>query len=92
MGKGVRLKDLAEAMSMCYQPVCLSIATDTNDDDERLYYNADCEFAGRKRCDNKNFMGLIKECGDYWVWDISLVTDDWGDPYIEVSAVKRKPE
>lgn len=93
MGKGVQLKDLAKVMSMRSQPVCLSITRDISDDDERLYYNADCEFAGRKRCDHKNFIGFVtKEYGDYWVWDISLFTDDWGNPYIEVSAVKHRTE
>lgn len=86
----VRLKDLDVAMGMTSQPVCLSIAKDVRDDDERLYYNIECDFARSTRC--KDFEGLIKEYGDYWVWDISLFTSDWGDPYIEVSAVKNRPE
>lgn len=92
MGKGVRLKDLAGVISTRYQPVCLSIGEDERDEDERLYYNEDCEFAGSKRCDHNNFIGLIKEYGDYWVWDISLFTNEWGSPYIEVSAMKYRTE
>ena len=90
MSKGVRLKDIDKAMCMYAQPICLSVAKDTTDVDERLYYNIECDFARNKTCDD--FEGLIKEYGDYWVWDISLFTNDWGDPYIEVSAVKNKPE
>lgn len=90
MSKGVKLKDIDVAMSLYSQPVCLSIASDTSDVDERLYYNMECDFVGSTRCND--FEGLIKEYGDYWVWDISLFQNDWGDPYIEVSAVKRKPK
>lgn len=86
----VQLKDLAEVMSMHNQPVCLSIVKGVREEDERMYYNADCEFAGRKRCDRKDFIEIVKEYGDYYVWDISLFEDDWGHPYIEVSAIKNK--
>lgn len=86
----VQLKDLADAMGMTSQPVCLSIGKDVRDKDERLYYNAYCGFAGRKRCDRKDFIEIVKEYGDYYVWDISLFEDDWGHPYIEVSAIKNK--
>ena len=88
----IQLKDLNEAMSMRFQPVCLSVGKDERDEDERVYYNEDCYFAGRKRCFRTNFMELIKEYGDYWVWDISLFTDDLGSPYIEVSAMKHRTE
>ena len=92
MGKGIRLKDLAGVISTRFQPVCLSISEDERDKNERLYYNEDCYFAGRKRCFRKNFIELIKEYGDYWVWDISLFTHDCGSPYIEVSAMKYRTE
>lgn len=88
----LQLKDLAKVMSMRNQPVCLSIGKDLRDKDERLYYNADCYFAGRKRCSRKDFMGIVTEYGEYYVWDITLFEDDWGHPYIEVSAMKSKTE
>lgn len=88
----VRLKDLAKVMSMRSQPVCLAIGKDLRDKDERLYYNAYCDFAGRKRCSRKDFMEIVTEYGEYYVWDITLFEDDWGHPYIEVSAMKNKTE
>ena len=88
--KKIRLKDLPDIMVMTWQPVCLSVSTDLRELDERVYYNEDCEFARSTRCSNHDFKGLIKEYGGYWVWDISLFTSDWGDPYIEISAVKKK--
>lgn len=90
--KKIRLKDLVGVLSMRFQPVCLSISEDERDENEQLYYNEDCYFAGRERCFRTNFMGLIKEYGDYWVWDISLFTDNRGSPYIEVSVMKHRTE
>lgn len=88
----IQLKDLAKAMSMRFQPVCLSVGKDERDEDERVYYNADCDFARSQRCDNKDFKGIIKEYGDYYVWDISLFESDFGDSYIQVSAMKNRAE
>lgn len=94
----VRLKDLAEAMSMYNQPVCLSISTaikDTEivDEDERNYYNSVCSFAGRgERLDDTEFMKIVEKYGNYYVWDISVFEDDFGTPYLIISAVKNKAE
>lgn len=86
----IQLKDLAEAMSMRFQPVCLSVSEDVMDEDESVYYNADCDFVRSQRCNNKDFEGLIKEYGDYYVWDIGLYKSDFGDSYIQVSVIKNR--
>lgn len=93
----VRLKDLAGAMSMDYQPVCLSISTnikytDIRDEDEKDYYNSLCDFAGSERLNDTEFMKIVEKYGNYYVWDISVCEDDFGTPYLIISAVKNKPE
>lgn len=94
MGKRVQLKDLTSAVAMDYQPVCLSINKDCiEDDDEKNFYNLWCDVAGRdERLDDTDFMKIVEEFGDYYVWDISVAKDDFEDPYLIISAVKRKPE
>lgn len=96
MSKGVQLKDLAVSMSMDNQPVCLSISTaikDTCIEDEKDYYNSVCGFARRsERLDDTDFMKIVEEYGNYYVWDISVFQDDFEQPYLIISAVKRKPE
>lgn len=84
----VRLKDLAEAMSMDYQPVCLSIG-----EDEKEYYNSMCDFARRsERLNDTEFMKIVEKYGNYYVCDISIFEDDFDIPYLIISAVKNKPE
>lgn len=89
----VRLKDLAGAMSMDYQPVCLSISTDIRDEDEKEYYNSVCGFSRRsERLNDTDFMKIVEKYGNYYVWDISVFEDDFGTPYLIISAVKNKAE
>lgn len=94
----VRLKDLAVAMSMDYQPVCLSISTnikdtDTKDEDEKEYYNSLCDFARRsERLNDTEFMKIVEKYGNYYVWDISVCEDDFNEHYLIISAVKNKAE
>ena len=94
----VQLKDLAKVMSMRSQPVCLSISTaikDTciEDEDEKNYYNSVCGFAGRgERLNDTEFAKIIEKYGSYYVWDISVFEDEFGEPYLIISAVKNKPE
>lgn len=94
----VRLKDLAGAMSMDYQPVCLSISTnikytDIRDEDEKDYYNSLCDFARRsERLSETEFMTIVEKYGNYYVWDISVCEDDFNTPYLIISAVKNKAE
>lgn len=94
----VRLKDLAGAMSLDNQPVCLSISTaikDTciEDEDEKNYYNSVCGFARRsERLDDTEFMKIVEKYGSYYVWDISVFEDDFNESYLIISAVKNKPE
>ena len=94
----VRLKDLAGAMSMDNQPVCLSISTnikdtDIRDEDEKEYYNSVCGFSRRsERLNDTEFMKIVEKYGNYYVWDISVFEDDFNEPYLIISAVKNKPE
>lgn len=88
----VRLKDLAEAMSMDYQPVCLSIGEDERDEDEKDYYNSMCDFAGSERLNDTEFIKIVEKYGNYYVWDISVFEDDFDIPYLIISAVKNKAE
>lgn len=89
----VRLKDLAGAMSMDYQPVCLSISTDIRDEDEKEYYNSVCGFARRsERLNETEFRKIVEKYGNYYVWDISVYEDDFNTPYLIISAVKNKAE
>lgn len=94
----VRLKDLAGAMSMDNQPVCLSISTAIKytlieDEDEKDYYNSvcGCGFSRRsERLNDTEFMKIVEKYGNYYVWDISVFEDDFGTPYLIISAVKNK--
>lgn len=94
----VRLKDLAVSMSMDNQPVCLSISTnikdtEIEDEDEKNYYNSVCGFSRRsERLNDTEFMKIVEKCGNYYVWDISVFEDDFGTPYLIISAVKNKAE
>ena len=94
----VRLKDLAGAMSMDNQPVCLSISTAIKytcieDEDEKDYYNSLCGFARRsERLNDTEFMKIVEKYGNYYVWDISVFEDDFNEPYLIISAVKNKVE
>lgn len=94
----VRLKDLAGAMSMDYQPVCLSISTniketDIKDEGEKEYYNSMCDFARRsERLNDTEFIKIVEKYGNYYVWDISVFEDDFDIPYLIISAVKNKAE
>ena len=88
----VRLKDLAGAMSMDYEPVCLSISTnikhtDIRDEDEKDYYNSLCGFARRsERLNDTEFMKIVEKYGNYYVLDISVLEDDFNEPYLIISA------
>lgn len=93
----VRLKDLTSAVEMDYQPVCLSVCLSINKDyieeDEKNFYNSLCDFAGRdERLDDTDFMKIVEEYGNYYVWDISVCEDDFNEHYLIISAVKNKPE
>lgn len=94
----VRLKDLAVSMSMDNQPVCLSISTnikdtEIEDEDEKNYYNSVCGFSRRsERLNDTEFMKIVEKYGNYYVWDISVFEDDFGTPYLIISAVKNKAE
>ena len=94
----VRLKDLAGAMSLDNQPVCLSISTAIKDtciegEDEKNYYNSVCGFARRsERLNDTEFIKIVEKYGNYYVWDISVFEDDFNEPYLIISAVKNKPE
>ena len=94
----VRLKNLAVSMSMYNQPVCLSISTaikdaEIVDEDEKNYYNSVCGFTGRgERLNDTEFMKIVEKYGNYYVWDISVFEDDFGTPYLIISAVKNKAE
>lgn len=94
----VRLKDLAGAMSLDNQPVCLSINTaikhtEIVGEDEKNYYNEVCGFARRsERLNDTEFMKIVEKYGNYYVWDISVFEDDFNEPYLIISAVKNKPE
>lgn len=95
--KKIRLKDLTSAVAMDYQPVCLSVCLSINKDyieeDEKNFYNSWCDFAGRdERLDDTDFMKIVEEYGNYYVWDISVFQDDFEKPYLIISAVKTKPE
>ena len=92
----VRLKDLAEAMSMDNRPVCLSISTAVKhteivDEGEKNYYNEVFVFARTsERLDDTEFMKIVEKYGNYYVWDISVFEDDFNEPYLIISAVKNK--
>lgn len=94
--KKIRLKDLISTVSMLFQPVCLSVCLSISKDyiekDEKEFYNSECDFAGHKRLDDTNFMKIVEEYGNYYVWDISVFQDDFEQPYLIISAVKTKPE
>ncbi len=91
--KKIRLKDLTSAVAMDYQPVCLSINKDYIEEDEKNFYNSWCDFAGRdERLDDTDFMKIVEEYGNYYVWDISVFQDDFEKAYLIISAVKTKPE
>lgn len=95
--KKIRLKDLTSAVAMDYQPVCLSVCLSINKDyieeDEKNFYNSWCDFAGRdERLDDTDFMKIVEEYGNYYVWDISVCEDDFNTPYLIISAVKNKAE
>lgn len=98
MGKCIQLKDLTSAVAMDAQPVCLSVCLSINkdcieDDDEKNFYNLWCDVAGRdERLDDTDFMKIVEEYRNYYVWDISVSQDDFEDPYLIISAVKRRPE
>ena len=98
MSKGIQLKDLTSVVEMDYQPVCLSVCLSINkdcieDDGEKSFYNSWCDVAGRdERLDDTDFMKIVEEYRNYYVWDISVSQDDFEDPYLIISAVKTKPE
>ncbi len=93
----IQLKDITSAVSMDFQPVCLSTSTAVKyteivDEDEKNYYNSVCDFARRsERLSETEFMTIVEKYGNYYVWDISVCEDDFGTPYLIISVVKTKP-